>query len=40
MRAVDTNVLARYYLQDDRRQGRIAAHLLAGGDIFVSKSVV
>lgn len=40
MRAVDTNVLARYYLQDDPGQARIAARLLAAGDMFVPKTVV
>jgi predicted nucleic-acid-binding protein len=40
VRAVDTNILARYYLHDDAVQGRIAADLLAGGDIFVPKTVI
>lgn len=40
MRAVDTNVLARYYLRDDPAQGRLAAKILAAGDIFVPKTVV
>jgi predicted nucleic-acid-binding protein len=40
MRAVDTNVLARYYLRDDPTQARIAARILAGGDVFVPKSVM
>lgn len=40
MRAVDTNILARYYLQDDTHQARIATALLAAGDIFVPKTVV
>ena len=40
MRAVDTNILARYYLRDDAVQGRIAADLLSGGDIFVPKTVI
>jgi len=40
MRAVDTNVLARYYLRDDPAQARIAARILAGGDVFVPKSVM
>ncbi len=40
MRAVDTNVLARYYLRDDPAQTRIAARILAGGDVFVPKSVM
>ncbi|MGQ0835233.1 MAG: type II toxin-antitoxin system VapC family toxin [Gammaproteobacteria bacterium] len=40
MRAVDTNVLARYYLQDDSVQSRIASELLAAGDLFVPKTVI
>lgn len=40
MRAVDTNVLARYYLHDDPAQARIAARILAAGDIFVPKTVM
>ena len=40
MRAVDTNILARFYLQDDAAQGRMAASVLAGGDVFVPKTVI
>ena len=40
MRAVDTNILARYYLHDDAVQGRIAADLLTAGDVFVPKMVI
>ena len=40
MRAVDTNVLARYYLQDDADQARAAEGILAGGDVFVPKTVM
>lgn len=40
MRAVDTNVLARYYLRDDVSQARLAERVLAGGDVFVPKTVV
>ncbi len=40
MRAVDTNVLARYYLDDDPAQARIAARILAAGDVFVPKTVM
>jgi len=40
VRAVDTNILARYYLHDDVVQGRIAADLLAAGDLFVPKTVI
>ena len=40
MRAVDTDVLARFYLRDDATQGRIAADVLSGGDVFVPKTVI
>jgi predicted nucleic-acid-binding protein len=40
VRAVDTNILARYYLHDDVVQGRLAAGVLSAGDIFVPKTVV
>lgn len=40
MRAIDTNVLARYYLQDDHAQARIASAVLAGGDLFVPRTVI
>ena len=40
MRAVDTNVLARFYLRDDAVQGQIAAGVLSAGDIFVPKTVI
>ena len=40
MRAVDTNILARFYLRDDAVQGRIAADLLSAGDVFVPKTVI
>ena len=40
MRAVDTNILARYYLQDDPKQARAAALILAAGDVFVPKTVI
>lgn len=40
MRAVDTNVLVRYYLRDDAAQGRIAAHILSAGDVYVPKTVI
>ena len=40
MRAVDTNILARFYLRDDAAQGRIAARVLAAGDVFILKTVV
>jgi predicted nucleic-acid-binding protein len=40
VRAIDTNILARFYLRDDAAQGRIAAGVLAAGDVFVPKTVV
>ena len=40
MRAVDTNVLARYYLDDDEAQANIATAILSAGDVFVPKTVV
>ena len=40
MRAVDTNILARFYLRDDAVQGRIASRVLAAGDVFIPKTVV
>ena len=40
MRAVDTNILARFYLRDDPTQGRIAADALTAGDVFIPKTVV
>jgi predicted nucleic-acid-binding protein len=40
VRAVDTNVLARFYLRDDVVQWRIAADVLSAGDVFVPKTVI
>jgi predicted nucleic-acid-binding protein len=40
VRAVDTNILARFYLRDDAVQGRIAARVLAAGDVFIPKTVI
>jgi len=40
VRAVDTNILARYYLRDDAAQARIAGALLSAGNLFVPKTVV
>ncbi|MBL6750649.1 MAG: type II toxin-antitoxin system VapC family toxin [Nevskia sp.] len=39
MRAVDTNILARYYLQDDPEQSRIATAIVQQGALFVPKTV-
>jgi predicted nucleic-acid-binding protein len=40
VRAVDTNILARFYLRDDAAQGRVAAGVLSAGDVFVPKTVI
>ena len=40
MRAVDTNVCARYYLWDDPAQGRRAETIPAIGDVFVATIIV
>ena len=40
MRAVDTNILARFYLRDDAAQARVAASVLSAGDVFVPKTVI
>ena len=40
MRAVDTNILARYYLQDDPEQSRIATAVVDAGALFVPKTVI
>lgn len=40
MRAVDTNILVRYYLQDDARQANLARNLLEDGDLFIPKTVL
>jgi predicted nucleic-acid-binding protein len=40
VRAVDTNILARFYLRDDAAQGDRAASVLAAGDVFVPKTVM
>lgn len=40
MRAVDTNILARYYLNDDVKQARIARRIVADGNLFIPKTVI
>ena len=40
MIALDTNVLARFYLNDEPRQARIAARLLMEEDVFIPKTVL
>ena len=40
MRAVDTNILARFYLRDDTAQARVAEGVLSAGDVFVPKTVI
>lgn len=40
MRAIGTNVLARYYLQDDAHQANLARSLIEDGDLFTPKTVL
>jgi hypothetical protein len=40
VRAVDTNVLARYYLADDPAQARVAKGVLESGAVFIPKTVM
>src|SRR5205085_11105622 len=40
VRSVDTNILARFCHRDEAVQGRIAADVLAAGDVFVPKTVI
>src|SRR5437870_11680923 len=40
VRAVDTNVLARYYLADDPAQVRVAKGVLESGGVFIPKTVL
>src|SRR5450631_4213527 len=41
MKSLDTNILARYYVQDDPRQGAIATRIMTGEpELFVSRTVV
>ena len=40
VRAVDTNILARYYIADDPVQSRTANRVLGAGAIFVPKTVI
>ncbi len=40
MIAVDTNVLVRFYLNDDQVQAGLAARLLTSEDVFVPKTVL
>lgn len=40
MIAVDTNVLIRFLVRDDARQGARAASLLRESDVWVSKTVI
>jgi predicted nucleic-acid-binding protein len=39
MRAVDTNLLTRYFRHDDARQSPAARRVLAGESVFVPKTV-
>jgi predicted nucleic-acid-binding protein len=40
VRAVDTNILVRFYLRDDPAQAQVAANVLSVGDVFVPKTVM
>ena len=40
MRAVDTNILTRYFRQDDSRQSPAALQVMAGRSVFCPKTVV
>lgn len=41
MKSLDTNVLARYYVQDEPRQGAIATRIMTSEpELFVSRTVV
>ena len=41
MKSLDTNILARYYVQDEPRQGAIATRIMTGEpELFVSRTVV
>jgi len=40
VRAVDTNLLARYYLADDPAQARVATGVLESGAVFIPKTVM
>lgn len=40
MRAVDTNILARYYIADDPAQSQTANRVLEMGEVFVPKTVI
>lgn len=40
MIALDTNVLARFYLNDEPAQAQIAARLLMEEDVFIPKTVL
>ena len=40
MRAVDTNILTRYFRQDDSRRSPVALQVIAGRAVFCPKTVV
>ncbi len=40
MRAVDTNILTRYFRQDERRQSPAALRVMAGHAVFCPQTVV
>ena len=40
MRAVDTNILTRYFRQDDSRQSPAALRVMSGPSVFCPKTVI
>lgn len=40
MRAIDTNVVVRFLTDDDKRQAKAARAVIAGGDVYVSTTVL
>ena len=40
VRAIDTNVIVRFLVNDDKRQAKAARAAIEGGDIFIATTVV
>ena len=40
MRAIDTNVVVRFLVADDKRQAKAARDAIAAGDIFIARTVL
>ena len=40
MLAIDTNIIVRFLINDDKRQARAARATIEGGDIFISTTVL